>query len=350
MITSTEDREPRYRVQVLDSRDEAKWNQFVEENDGTFFHHAGWRRIIENSLGHPTLYLWCERDGEMVGVLPLAQVKSWLFGNILASLPFLVYGGVLAADDRAQNALIRFAQEYAENKAVDYVELRYQHPSGSGNPVRSTHATFRKRLHADPESNLLAIPRKQRAMIRKAMKFGLISAVDDDVDRLYSALLECKRNLGTPFFSLKFLRDVKEEFGDDAEVLTVTKSDKLVCSVMSFKFQHEILPYYGGGGRIARELNGNDFMYWSAMKRACVDGVTTFDFGRSAIGSGAYRFKVHWGFEPSPLHYEIIPIGKTSPRDTSPTNPKYRLFVNAWKRMPLPIAGALGPPLARRLG
>jgi len=110
------------------------------------------------------------------------------------------------------------------------------------------------------------------------------------------------------------------------------------------------LPYYGGGGDEARDLKGNDFMYWAVMEKACQAGVEIFDYGRSMIGGGAYRFKKHWGFEPVPLAYEYFLVEDDEMPSLNPANPKYKLLIEAWKRLPLGVASFLGPPIARRLG
>jgi FemAB-related protein (PEP-CTERM system-associated) len=196
----------------------------------------------------------------------------------------------------------------------------------------------------------MAIPRKQRAMIRKGIKAGLVAEVDDDTDRLYEAMLECKRNLGTPFFGRRWLQAIKKEFGEQAEITTVTHDGNTVCSVMSFRFRDEILPYYGGGGDLARDLKGNDFMYWAVMEKACRAGVAVFDYGRSSVGSGAYRFKKHWGFEPKALHYQIRLVNSESAPELSPSNPRYDRAIRTWKKLPPQVAALIGPPIARRLG
>lgn len=351
MNVSTSADKQDYRVAELQAGDESRWDSFVEGCEtGTFFHLSGWKSIFEKSLKHPTTYLYCERNGQIVGVLPLAQVKSWLFGNYLTSLPFLVYGGVVSTDASAEEYLIEAACEKAREIAADHLELRNKSPSGRGWPTKDNYATFSKRLDPDTEKNLLAIPRKQRAMIRKGIKAGLTAEVDRDAERLYGAMLACKRNLGTPFFGRSYLQDICDTFGDKAEILTVTRNGTVVCSVMSFRFRNEILPYYGGGGDAARAVQGNDFMYWAVMEKACREGVEIFDYGRSMIGSGAYRFKKHWGFEPETLCYEVLPVAKEATPSLDPSNPKFKLLIAAWKRLPLGIAGRLGPPIARRLG
>ena len=338
-------------VKQLDDSDLARWDSFVRRcPDGTFYHLAGWKGLIEKQLQHDTYYLYCEIGGEIASVLPLVRVKSWLFGDALISMPFLVYGGPIATNDQALGEVVKAARELAEKLAVDHLELRNQVPLAGDWQSKDTYVTFRKALDPDPEVNLMAIPRKQRAMVRKGIKAGLKAEVDQETDRLYTAMLACKRNLGTPFFGHRWLRAIKDEFGDEVEITTITHEGRIVCSVMSFRYGNEILPYYGGGGDLARNLKGNDFMYWAVMEKACQDGVTIFDYGRSSVDSGAYRFKKHWGFEPTPLAYQFHLVQKSEMPNLNPSNPKYEALINLWTRLPLSIAGMLGPPIARRLG
>ena len=119
---------------------------------------------------------------------------------------------------------------------------------------------------------------------------------------------------------------------------------------MSFYFRDEVLPYYGGGTTAARQLAGNDFMYWEVMRRGADRGCRLFDFGRSKIGTGAHAFKHNWGFVPDKLNYRFRLAPGASIPDNNPNNPKYKLFIAAWKRLPLPVANLLGPHLVRGLG
>ncbi|MBT8109706.1 MAG: FemAB family PEP-CTERM system-associated protein [Gammaproteobacteria bacterium] len=342
---------PGYAVRRLESGEESRWDAFVRSSpQGTFYHLSGWRSLIENRLHHAAYYLYCEDNGQIEAVLPLVHVKSLLFGNALISVPFLVYGGPLSSSATALDKILEAARDLAVDLGVDHLELRNQDAVPGDWLGKDNYATFRKTIDPDPEKNLMAVPRKQRAMIRKGIKAGLEAEIDRDTDRLYAAMLECKRNLGTPFFGPAWLRAIKEEFEDQVEITTITHQGRTVCSVMSFRFGNEILPYYGGGGELARELNGNDFMYWAVMERACQEGIEVFDYGRSMAGSGAYRFKKHWGFEPEPLQYQYFLVKANSLPDLNPANPRYRLLISTWKKLPLPMAGMIGPPIARRLG
>jgi FemAB-related protein (PEP-CTERM system-associated) len=189
-------------------------------------------------------------------------------------------------------------------------------------------------------------------MVRKGIDKELVSVIDPNVDRLYDMYAESVRNLGTPVFSKKLFRCLHEEFGPKScEILTVEHKGQAVSSVMNFFFRDEVLPYYGGGSAAARGLAANDFMYWSVMARAVDErGCRIFDFGRSKVGTGSYAFKKNWGFEPQPLYYEFRLSAGDSLPDINPLNPKYRLMVSVWKKLPLPVANFLGPFISKNLG
>ncbi|WP_394780663.1 FemAB family XrtA/PEP-CTERM system-associated protein, partial [Undibacterium sp.] len=283
-------------------------------------------------------------------ILPLAQVRSRLFGNTLTSLPFCVYGGIASLNREAADAVDAAAQALAARLQVDHLEYRQMHATHADWLHKTLYATFRKPLHADPEHNLLEIPRKQRAMVRKGMTAGLSSTIDTDTRRFFDCYAASVHQLGTPVFSRRYFQALQRIFGDDCEVLCVQQANKPVCAVLSFLFRDEVLPYYGGGGLAARMLAGNDFMYWEVMRRACGAGYRLFDFGRSKYGTGAFAFKKNWGFAPQALHYDYQLHRAKKLRNIQPLNPSFDLFIKAWRMLPLPLANAIGPHIVRQLG
>jgi FemAB-related protein (PEP-CTERM system-associated) len=338
-------------VRELRDAETSRWDAFVARcPDATFFHRAGWRRVIEKSFGKTCHFLYAERAGEIRGVLPLVHVKTRLFGDSLISTGFTIGGGNAALDEDARAALDSRALALAGELDVDYLEYRSGtavHPGWASKA--DLYVLFRKPIDPDPDKNMLAIPRKQRAMVRKGIKAGLVSEIDDGTDRLFRIYAESVRNLGTPVPAPAFFQNLKREFQRDCEVVTILDKSRPVASVLSFYFRDTVLPYYGGGTAAARDVAGNDFMYWEVMRRAAERGFRVFDYGRSKRGTGAFAFKKNWGFEPQPLTYEIHLRRGTQPPDINPLNPKYRLFVAAWQRLPLAIANRIGPWLARDL-
>ena len=332
--------------------DEGPWNEFVTHAaDGTFFHLAGWKRVIERAFGHRTHYLLARRGERVSGVLPLTHIRSALFGSSLISNAFGVYGGPIAEDADSLAALEAEAVRLMDRLPVPVLELRGFSESRAEWPSKAgLYATFRKPIDPSVETNMKAIPRKQRAMVRKAIGNGLHSEIDDQVGRLHRVYAESVRNLGTPVFAKSYFRILREEFHDASDIVTVVADGRAVAAVLNFYFRDEVLPFYGGGVPSARTLAANDFLYWEVMRRACEKGCRSFDFGRSKTGTGAFAFKHNWGFEPTPLVYQYrLAKGRPMP-ELNPLNPKLRLLIAGWKRLPLPLANRLGPWIVKGIG
>jgi FemAB-related protein (PEP-CTERM system-associated) len=340
------------RLKPQDAGEAAAWDAYVLAcPQATFFHRAGWQRILREVFRHDTHYLLAKTDGRITGVLPLAHVKSMLFGQSLASLPFAAYAGVAADDEASATALEQEACKLAAQLGVQHLELRHLQRRHTDWPEQDLYVTFRKAILPDEEANMLAIPRKQRAMVRKGIKNGLVSEVDATIDRFFALYSGNVHRHGTPALSRRYFEALQRVFSADCEVLTVSTADgKALSSVMSFYFRDEVLPYYAGDDEAARELAANDFKYWELMRRSCTRGIKLFDYGRSKQGTGPYAFKKNWGFEPQPLHYEYQLYKRESVPQNNPANPKYALMIKTWRRLPLGFANWLGPFVVRNLG
>jgi FemAB-related protein (PEP-CTERM system-associated) len=341
-------------VQVREMADgeAGRWDAFVDGcADATFFHLSGWKPVIERSFGQRAYYLWAFRGEQCCGLLPLVHMRSRLFGNSLVSLPFCVYGGPLASDADALDALLARARTLAEELGVSTIELRSMRRATTDWACQpDLYATFIRDLPSDPDAVLTMIPRKQRAVVRKALGSDLVAAPDDDVERVYDVYAESVRNLGTPVFPRRYFRNLRAVFGERCTVMTVSAGRRAVASVLNFEFRDTVLPYYGGGLPVARGLGAADLMYYTVMRHAAESGLKRYDFGRSKAGTGAFAFKKNWGFEPRFLEYEFhLPPGAAIP-DKNPLSPKYRLFIAAWRRLPLAFANRLGPLIVRGIG
>lgn len=337
-------------IVLLDSKNFQRWNDFVLDcPDAGFFHRAEWKTVIENAFALPTHFLYAEAGGRIEGVLPLAEMRGWVFGYALVSLPYGVHAGIAAITERARLALDCAARKLAARLGVDYLEYRNrrrQHPDW---PCDTSYSLFKTSLVHNAGRDLMTIPAKRRSMVRKASRAGLASALDCGIDDFFGAYSDSMQRLGTPVFPKRYFAALKAEFGNDCEILTVRKDTRIVAAAMSFVFRDETTPYYAGGTFEARALAGNDFMYWELVRRAAERGIRVFNAGRSRVGSGSADFKELWGFVPETLYYEYHVLrGRPPLRD--PNDARYRLLVTCWKRLPLAVANRLGPVLSRNLG
>lgn len=338
-------------VRAATAADQGEWQRFVARHPAaTFFHQWVYRTVVEQTFGHRAHYLLAERDGALAGILPLFEMKSLLFGHALVSVPFAVYGGAVAGDAASHAALYDRAQQLAGELGVDYLELRYLDEAGLDGSRNDLHFTFRREISPDHEANLQAIPRKQRRMVRQGEKYGLaLRTGPGEVDTVYDLYAESVHRLGTPVYARRFFRNLQAALGDDCHCLTVWHEGTAVAGVMSFFFKDQVLPYYAGSRPQYRPMAPNDFMYWQLMRIAAERGVRIFDFGRSKRDTGAFQFKVHWGFEPQPMPYVFyLPNGGTLP-EINTANPRYQRRIELWKRLPLWLTKVVGPHIIRAI-
>lgn len=318
------------------------------------FHLPAWSLAVEEGCRQRSRYL-VARMGErrIAGVLPLTEVRSFLFGFALVSAGFGVGGGVIAEDEAVAGRLADAATGMAARLGCGSVELRGGWLPPKWRRIEGRYAGFRRALPSDEEAVLAEIPRKQRAEVRRSLGLDLRCRIANDdaaLDDHYAVYAESVRNLGTPVFPRTLFMAMRDRFGGDADVLTVYAGDEPVASVFTFYHKNIAYPYWGGGTFAARSLRANEHLYYQLMRHAVRRGCTIFDFGRSKVGTGAYAYKKNWGFEPQPLVYAEHALNGREGREINPLDPKYRLKIAAWQKLPLWLTNAVGPHIARGLG
>ncbi len=346
------------QADLADRDERARIDSYVKAHPAaTAFHRTAWITAVAKGTHNTAQVLLAECGGVLCGVLPLVDVRSRLFGRALVASGFGVDGGVLADDVRAAESLIVEVESLAASAGGIPIELR-----GGMLPDRregwaatsNAHCGFASDLAGDDDAQLLAIPRKQRAEVRKGLAnpdLGVtVGSSPEDRANHYAVYAESVRNLGTPVFPKTLFSQVLDAFGADADILTVRCGDRPVASVLSLYHRDAVLPFWGGGTAAARGLRANDRMYYELMIHARRRGCKRFDFGRSKTGSGPFAFKRNWGFEPQPLVYATWTAPGGRGRNTDPTSADHSAKIEAWKRLPLPLANLIGPWIARGLG
>lgn len=340
------------RVDLEDAVQVARIEAFVEEQGASLFERPRWLAAVEAGVGHKAAGFITEQMGLITGWLPLTEMRSIVFPNTLVSSGFGVGGGICAETPEAARLLGAAAQEHAARMGFASIELRGGLILDNWQKWDDKHCGFERSLADDDDAELLQIPRKARAEVRKGLKNGLevrTGCSDADLKAHYTVYSESVRNLGTPVFPRKLFSTMLDAFHGESDILTVFKDGEPISSVFSFYHNGAVLPYWGGGKFAARLLRANELMYFELMLHARKRGMTRFDFGRSKTGSGPYNFKKNWGFEPLPLTYAEWSAPGERPRDIDPTSDAYSRKIELWKKLPLALANRLGPLIARDL-
>ncbi len=323
-------------------------------SDSTPFHRPAWLLAVARGCRQQAMMLVARHGEEICGVLPLNLIASRLFGRALVSSGFAVDGGILADDPAIVEALAERCWQLAGQHKCPTAELRGgQLPQAGWTMKSGAYLNFAKPLEADDETQLLAVPRKHRAEIRRGLGNGLdveIGRGRHMLDIHYRLYAENVHRLGTPVFPKALFVQVLEAFGDAADILIVSKDGVPLTSLFTLYHGTACMPYWQGSALAARSFRSNEVGYFHLMSHARQRGCAIFDFGRSKVGTGPAAWKKTWGWEGEPLVYATWAEPGKEARDINPLSPQYQRKVELWKKLPLPIASFLGPHLSRGLG
>ena len=253
----------------------------------------------------------------LLGVLPLVEIRSLLFGRSLTSLPFVNFGGVLADSDEVARALLVRASDLARERKCKHVELRHIARRFDDLPCKQHKVTMRLRLESAAAPDAKAgkgedsplwskIDRKARNQVRKAQKSNLtvVRGGVELVDEFYAVFARNMRDLGTPVYAKRLFADVLTTFPGRAHLIVVRLAEKPVAAGLTYRTRGMVEIPWASSIRDYNALCPNHLLYWHALETAAAEGAEVFDFGRSTPGEGTFKFKEQWGAEPVPLHWE----------------------------------------------
>jgi FemAB-related protein (PEP-CTERM system-associated) len=327
-----------------------EWDACVERFGGTHFHRLGWRTVYERVYGHECLYLAArEADGGLAGVLPLVRVRSILFGHYLVSLPYVNYGGPLGGE-AAVRALAQWAAERARSDGVKLLELRSRGPLPLDLPVSHRKITVVLDLPpGDPERLFKGFDSKLRSQVRRPQKEGVTFRFGpDQVDPFFSVFAQHMRDLGTPTQPRRLFRTIAEVFPDAWFGCAWLGETPIACGA-GFTWGKEFEMTWASSLQAHNRISPNMGLYWAFMERAAQAGLTLFNFGRCSPGAGTHRFKRQWGSRDEQLWwYQLSPAGGSA-ATPSPDDSAYAWGPRLWRRLPLPVATALGPRIVRSI-
>ena len=341
------------QIKLLDIKDSSLWDEYVKSNKAaSIYHLSTWAGITEKIFGHKTYYLYSvDKYHCVTGVLPLVRLKSFLFGDFMVSIPFYNYGGVLGDRYEIENALMQYACDMSDEMRLSHIEFRHIKEYGPKWQVRTDKVVMELMLPDSSDDLWKGFKPKLRAQIRKPTKEGAyvesggIGLLDD----FYRVFAENMRDLGTPVYPKKFFKEILLEFPNQAFLMTVSYQGKPVAAAFLLGYRDRLEIPWASSLRKYNPLGVNMLLYWEVLQKAIKKGYKVFDFGRSTVDAGTYRFKKQWGAQPKQLYWHYCVNENCAMPNITPNNPKYKLAISIWQQLPLPVANFLGPRIVKYL-
>ena len=340
-------------IKMAEIQDHERIENYVERAaTSSLYHNPDWGTVIEKSFGHKYYCLICEEENGFVrGILPFVHMKSRLFGNNVVSLPYLNYGGVCADDDIMEGLLIEKSVEMTNELGANHMELRQEKRLGNGFPVKTSKVSMRLDLPRSAEDLWKSFSSKLRSQIRVPQKAGLTTRIGrlEELESFYHVFSINMRHLGTPVYPKRFFQNILEIFPESTWICSVYSGKLPVASGFLAGGKKMLEIPWASSIRKHNKLSPNMLLYWTCLSFACERGYSVFDFGRSTVGESTYRFKEQWGAKPVQLHWHYWLRQDGEMPDITPRNPKYKLAVELWKKLPVTVTRVLGPHIIKNI-
>ncbi len=330
-----------------------QWDEYVYSHPaGSIYHLTAWQSIISRQFGHNSHYLYSLDDNQKINAaLPVVQLKSHLFGNYMVSVPYFNYGGALADTSQLAIGLMAEAGNIAQQNNASHIEFRDMQAYEGNWGLREDKVVMLLDLPAESETLWKDIGTKVRAQIKRpqrepvSVKHGGLDLLGD----FYQVFAKNMRDLGTPVYSKSFFKSILETFPDNAHIVCVYHNSKPAAAGFLLGYKNRMEIPWASALREFNRISVNMLLYWEVLKYSIEQGYAQFDFGRSTMNAGTYRFKKQWGAKPRQCYWHYwLADGEDVPK-LNPDNPKYKLVIGIWQKLPVWLTKIIGPPIVKNL-
>jgi CelD/BcsL family acetyltransferase involved in cellulose biosynthesis len=306
---------------LVDPIADFRWTQLIERDPrASVFHSPGWLKALRNTYGFEAVALTTSAPSEpLANGVVFCEVKSWLTGNRLVSLPFSDHCEPLlgAGEDPGEFAAVAGADRWR------YVELRPVEAVPEAGPGRSDFREAERfwlhRLDLSPTAEEIfhrfhndCVRRK----IRKAEKEHVVYEEGNNaalLESFYQLLLRTRRRHRLPPQPKTWFQNLSKFLPDSIKFRQASKDGRPIASILTFSYKNKLMYKYGCSDERYHKLGGMQLLLWRAIQEAKDNNYSEFDLGRcERENMGLRTFKDRWGAARSPLTYWRYRSGKFS--------------------------------------
>ncbi len=297
-------------------------------------------------FGHEACFIEArDRHGSLTGVLPLIRQKHFLLGNFATSIPFFNYGGALVDSEATAAGLMQYAVDVARNWGCSHVEFRDNRTRTGNWSVRTDKVSMILALPSSFEVLSRQLGAKLRSQVKRADREGASTRVGglELLDAFYDVFCRNMRDLGTPVYPRGFFEALLRRFPEQTLIVCLNRGEQpAAAAFLVLDGTRAEVPWASCRNEM-KPLGFNMKLYSELLSTVIARGCTVFDFGRSTVNSGTYRFKEQWGAKPVQLYWhrwERDPRVSLAPEGSTGF---MRRMPALWSRLPLPVTRFLGP-------
>jgi len=297
--------------------DSVTWDSYVLcHRDASPYHLFAWKEAVERAYGFKAYNLIATRQQKIVGIFPIFHLTNPLGSGGLVALPYCDIGGPLADNEVVERSLIQCAVDIGVQLKVKNFNIRgtashsILHSTGFAVEEKADKVRMFLSLPSGSEELWQSFRSKLRSQIAKAKKNGVTFSFSRNIELFYAVFAKNMHELGSPVHSYAWIKAVFEEYGDRAKLGLVYCGQKAIGGGLLLNTDRQVSIPWASTLREYNHLSPNMLLYWSLLENSVERGFSVFDFGRSTVGEGTYRFKSQWGAQPVPLVWNVLQFRK----------------------------------------
>ena len=338
------------QVDLYDENAMNQWDEYVSNDpNGSVFHCSRWLKVIfETYQFKPMLYMSKNLEGSVSGVFPSFIINKFFLTRKYVSLPFSDYGGPLFLDEDGERQFL-FHMNKELNDGRKHYEVRSLYPGDNNFEADHKYVKHIIKLEEDPDKIWKNVNKKTiKYSIKKSLKCGVTIHQDNSeygVNEFFRLNKLTRKKHGVPSQPLLLFEKIYEHFiaSDEGSISLAKSGSKIIAAGLFLKLNNTVYYKYSAADPVyLLQKKPNHLMTWEAIKRACLDGYSDFDFGRTIISNeGLCRYKEMWGAEKIKLPYCYYPkaLGVGTLEGSGRL---YRLMTSIWKNTPEFVSGPIG--------
>lgn len=298
------------RPEVIDPSTDPGWDERVASHPGgSFFHSAAWARVLSESYGHTPMYFAARNGAELLGLLPVLEIRSVLTGCRGVSLPFTDWSPPLVPDGAAFSDWLQYVIAHGRSRKWKYFECRGGSESLDGVASSASFLGHVLDLSVGEERLFKSFEGRVRNAVRKAESLGVkveIAQTPEAVRDYYHLHCETRQKHGVPPQPFHFFQAIYREILSKGNgIVALARHNGLpIAAAVFFHLGRKVIYKYSASNKASQQFRPNNLLMWEAIRWYARAGHVEMHFGRTSLNNEGLRmYKRGFGTREERIDY-----------------------------------------------
>ena len=330
---------------IVNPLTDLSWDKWVGSHPAaTVFHTSAWARVLVHTYAHRPFYVKLSTQGQLLALVPMMEVQSWVTRLRGICLPFSDNCGPLLFGNSDANIVADKLKQLGRERDWSYFEVRDNSILPAGAPASEYYWSHKLDLTKGAADLSAHFSSSARRALRKAERSDLTARTRTDAEAMaqfYRLHVRTRRKHGVPPQPRRFFANIQEHIIGRGLgcIVTAENARRPVAAAVFFRLNQHAIYKFGASDERWQELRPNNLVMAEAINFLADSSVRTLNFGRTdKRNQGLRRFKLSWGADEEEMSYGRFSISvdswtQSQPRKFSFSNRIFRALPASLNKM-----------------